>query len=841
MEAELLRLAASVATTVAGTIGTDAYTAFKARVGALFRRGRQERADSFLSELEERRNDLALARDRGDEARVAELVPQVEELLRSELRRLLEEQPSLAGELRDLHTEVRNVVTNGTVVVGGHTHVSNVHNHYYDGRPPAPRQALPSMSAPLPRIALWPMDHYENNASLLRRMDAVWARGQAAGAPATMYMQGVPGSGTSAVAREWLRIHQDELTGPQLEASLGRDPWGNLPEPSAILERWFRELGIPAGDVPADPGERSKYFRRLAARGPVVVLLEDVAVASQVEPLLPGTPGSVALITSHSRLPQLVRTVGAEPFEMKPLGRVHSRKLLVNVGRIRGDTTAYEKELDLIADGCGDLPLALCIAGAQLALGHTGRVRELAAELSDRTTRLEALNMDDEISAALDPVNRGLAPDAAHLYRCIGLHPAGEFEPDVVRAMLPDMDTTARNKALRQLTAANLIEPAEDGGYRVRHHLIHDHALACARADEPAEAREAVLDRIIAHYLEFAERAEAALSSRYRHDPVGTYAAYAPTGSVDVPGVIASLARRRESLENVVRLAHEKGRHDQTWRLAQGLHSFHLKCGLHSPWITTHELALTSAHECRDQLAIARMYFELGFAHLDRWSTRQGDPQIARGHFEHALELVRPADGNATEGQRRTESSALEGRGMLERKLGNPALALECYALGLAALNGIDHERGRALFALHRGVACTDLRRHDEAARELLSAREQFANLPVPDPYNEARALTRYAEDRRAAERPGEAVRALDDAIEIMTVNGPPYQRAGILLLRGDLLSTQGDHARARLDWVTAGDLFREANSLRAQEADQRLADASGAGDEADSQDVDDE
>ncbi|MFF4520486.1 hypothetical protein [Streptomyces bluensis] len=835
MEAELVRLATSVATTVAGTIGTDVYTAVRARVGAFFRRGGQEREDSFLSELEELRSDLTLARDRGDEAGVADLVAAIERLVRSELRRLLREQPSLVGELRDLHAEARNVVTNGTLVVGGHTRVSNVYNHYYDGGPSAPQQAIAAVSAPLPRIALRPTDHYQNNDSLLLRMDALWAECQAAEVSTAMYLHGVPGMGTSAIVREWLRRHQNELTGPQLEASLGRDAWGNLPEPAAVLERWFSELGVPAGDVPADPGDRSKYFRRLAARGPIVVLLEDVVVASQVEPLLPDTPGSVVLITSHSRLPQLVRTVRAEPFAMRPLDPVHSRKLLVSVGRIGVDAAAYEKELDLITKGCRGLPLALCIAGAQLAVGHAGRVRELAAELSDRTTRLEALNMDDEISAALDPGYRGLAPDAAHLYRCLGLHPAEEFEADVVRAVLPDMDTTARNKALRQLTAANLIEPTEGSGYRVCHHLIHDHALACAHADEPAEVREAVLDRIIAYYVEFAERAEAALSSRYRHDPAGTYAAYAPTGTVDAPAVIASLQRRRESLEKVVRLAHEKGRHDQTWRLAQGLHTFYLKCGLHSPWIMTRELALESAHECRDQMAIARMYFELGFAHLDRWSTRQGDPQTARTYFERALELVRPADGNATEAQRRTESSVLEGLGLVERKLGKPAAALEYYALGLEVLDGIDHERGRALFALHRGVAYTDLRRHDEAARELLSARVRFANLPVPDPYNEARALTRYAEDRQAAERLDEAVRALDDAIEIMTENGPPYQRAGILLLRGDLLSVQGDHGRARRDWIAARDLFREANSLREQEADLRLADGSGA-DDRDSQ-----
>ncbi|MGW6773595.1 hypothetical protein ACWGBX_24675 [Streptomyces sp. NPDC055037] len=839
MEVELVQLAAAVATTVAGTIGNDAYTALKARVGAFLRRGGREREDAFLGELEELRSDLILARERGDETGAAGSAAAIERLVSGELGQLLTEQPSLSRELGDLHTEVGSVVTNGTLVVGGHTNVSNVFNHYYDRGPSARSQAVPVASTPLPRIALWPTDHYENNADLLLRMDDVWAERRAARISTTIYLLGVPGIGTSAVAREWLRRHQSQLTGPQLQASLGRDTWGRLPESSAILERWFRELGVPAEDVPADPGERSKYFRRLAARGPIVVLLEDVVVASQVEPLLPDTPGSVVLITSHSRLPQLVRTVRAEPFAMAPLDPIHSRKLLVSVSGIKGNVASHGKELDLITDGCRGLPLALCIAGAQLAVGHAGRIRELAAELSDRTTRLEALNMDDEISAALDPGYRGLAPEATRLYRYIGLHPAEEFEVDVVRAMLPDMDTAARNKVLRQLTAANLIEPTESGGYRVCHHLIHDHALACALADEPAEVRETVLDRIIAHYLEFVERAEAALSSRYRHDQAGTYAAYVPTGTVDAPAVVASLERRQASLENVVRLAHEKGRHDQTWRLAQGLHSFYLKCGLHSPWITTHELGLKSAHECRDQLAIVRMYFELGFAHLDRWSTRQGDAQIARGYFERALELVRPDDGNATEGQRRTESSVLEGLGLVERKLGNPAAALANYALGLEALDGIDHERGRALFALHRGVAHTDLRCHDEAARELLSARARFADLPVPDPYNVARALTRYAEDRHVAEQLDEAVRALDDAIEIMTENGPPYQRAGILLLRGDLLSKQGEHGRATLDWVTARDLFREANSLRAQEADQRLADGSGAGNEDGSQDGD--
>ncbi|MEV5984958.1 tetratricopeptide repeat protein [Streptomyces sp. NPDC052051] len=833
MEAELMGLAASVATTVVGAFATDTYTALKNRLGALFGWGGQEREDSVLRELDELDGDMSLARARGDDARAAALADRAEELVRDRVRRLLAEQPSSADDVRDLLTGTGDTVIHGTMAVGGQVHVSNVHHHYHGEEPAVPRQPVLTSALPLPYLALGPVLHYQNNEALLLRMNAAWESCRAAQVPTRMYLHGLPGMGTSATAREWLHRRREELTGrPHLTASLGRDAWGNVPEPAAVLERWFGELGVPVEDVPADPGARSAYFRRLVARTPVVLLLEDVVLASQIEPLLPNTPDSVVLITSTSRLPSLVRTLNAEPFEMGPLGLVHSRRLLVEVGRIGADEARYEEELDLITDACGGLPLALCIAGAQLAVGPAGRVRELAVELSDRTTRLGALDMEEELSSALDPGYRALAPDAAALYRCIGLHPAEEFEVDLVRAMLPDLDAAARSRALRQLTTANLIEPIGDGqgGYRVRHRLIHDHALACARADEPVPVQEAIQDRIIGYRLEFVERTEAALSSRHRHDPAGVYAAYAPTGTVDAPALIASLERRRESLENVVRLAHETGRHQQTWRLAQGLHTFYLKCGLHSPWITTHELAVRSAEECRDRMALARMYFELGFAHLDRWSTLQGDPEAARGYFERALELVRPEDGDATEAQRRTESSVLEALGLAERKAGDPAGALRHYALGLAALEGIDHPRGRALFALHRGTACTDLRRHDEAKRELLSARDQFAALPVPDPYNQARALTRYAEDRRAAGLPDAAVRALDDATEIMTENGPPYQRASIHLLRGDLLGESGDRHAARRDWTTARDLFLEANSLRAQEADQRLVGSESAG-----------
>lgn len=820
---ELASLLATGVTTLTGAMVTDGWTSLKDRLRTLLGRSPQPEP-AALDELEQLRADLITARDSGDEDRAAELESRITDRLHRQLSRLLLEQPTLIGELRELFDSCGPTVTNGTLVTGGYAQVSNTY-HYY-GTSPVPQPVAQAGGTPLPRIGLPPMRHYQNNDELLQRMDALWSASRVDGTPALMYLTGLPGIGTSALVMRWLYRNREALTGPQLHACLGRGPTGNPPDSAAILQRWLRELGVPRQDVPADPQDLADCFRTVVAVAPVVIVLEDVVLASQVRYLLPGTPNSVVLMTSHALLPALVGTYGAETLAVGPLDPVHSRNLLTGLAGFDADAAAAMDDVALIAAGCQGHPLALCVAGAQLAVGHPGTARELAAELSHRGTRLGALDVDDDLSVTvvLDPGYRNLSGSAARLYRALGLHPTGGFETDVVGAVLPDLDVPARRRVLRELTAANLIEPVTETGYRMRHTLVHDHALACANRDETVQSREALLDRIIDCYTEVAERAEAALSSRFRHDPAGAYTRYAPTGPVNATAVTADLERRRDALREVVRLAHDTGRHTMAVRLAQGQHTFHLRSGSHSDWIATHELACRSARETGDPLWRARMHFELGFARLDRWSTAEGDPQAARDEFERALGLVRPEGRPATEAERRTESSVLEGLGLAERKLGHPARALEHYGAALAALDGIDHPRGRALLALHRGPAHTDLGQHDQAARELRSAREQFAALSVPDGYNQARALTRYAEDRRAAGRPDEALHALDEAIGLMADAGPAYQRAAVMLLHGDLVHELGSHDQAVVSWTAAAELFREANSLRVREAEERIA-----------------
>jgi tetratricopeptide (TPR) repeat protein len=843
VDAELVSLIGSFSAAVASGAGTDAWNGVKGRLGSLFGRSGRRRGDSVLGELEELRGDVAAARDRGDGARSVRAEGALEQLLGSSLRELMAAEPSAVGGLRDLIAEVGDIRgANGAVVVGDRAQVSYIHhNHYYGVAAGQAGSGGSRRRRALPRISLRGLRHYQNHQELLDHMDAVWEERRAQGVQTALYLYGIAGMGAYSTARRWVQRNESDVPGPQLEASLGRDSWGHVPDAAAVQERWFRQLDVPPEDVPAEPEQRLVFLGELLEGRQAVILLRDVTSAAQVRQLMPDTADSVVVITSRKLLASLVGEYDAEPLEVAPLEQDPSCRLLVSVGRLGADADRYAEQVAVLARECAGYPLALQVIGARLALAP-GQIAQLVRKVSDPKTRLEAMSLDGglSVSAALDPGYYGLDADAALLYRCIGLLPATEFELDVVRAMLPDLDIALRHRLLGTLVDANLIEATGDDGYRVQHPVVHAHALACAEADGNAALRELVLDRIVAFYTEFAERSEAALSPRYRHDPMGVYAGYTPTRPVDSGAVIASLERRRTALRNIVRIAYESGRHEHAWRLAQGLHTFYLKCQYHTDWIATRGWACLSALECGDLFALARMRFESGFAHLDRWSIEQEDPELARTALNDALERVRGSEGRGvTEGDRRTESSVLEALGLIARKSGQPGEALRYYDLAEAALAGIDHPRGFALLALHRGTALTDLGRHDEAARQLRSAREKFKNLTSgPDTGNQAKVLTRYAEGRRVIGLLAEGVEALDDAIATLRGQGPDYQTAEILLLRGHLAREQGDRRRAAADWAAARDLFGAANSSRRTlEAEGLLAGLIGGAGEGRSQD----
>lgn len=791
----------SLLTTVTGAILTDAWTSVKPRLAVLLRRGGRGQDDHVLAELAELEELRANAASAPGEERDG-AAERVEEVLRTLLGTLLAEQSSLAAEVRELRAA-----------------------------------ASLAEARPLARIAVPSLNDYENNDALLRQMDEAWEAGRTTPGPTVMYVYGSRGVGITALAHQWLLRHRDVFAaGPELSAGMARNAFGELADPLTVLESWFRDLYVPAEELPADPDARVRKFRQVTGEGPVFVLLEDVALASQVEQLLPGSPDSVVLVTSNALLRNLVGRLHAKPFKIEPLGRFHSKRLLVKVGGLAEFETRYAAQIDQVLDVCRGHPLFLRIAGSQMVFDLPHSIDHFATALSDpdRGVGLGAFDVDEHSGAGIfDPVYRHFcdsAPDAALVYRCVGLHPTAEFDADVVRAMTPGLGDTTRERALRALMDANLIERA-DAGYRTVSGLVHAHAAECARADLPEDERGAVRRRWIQHYVDLAERSDAGLSPRHRHDPAGAYGSYARVAEADQDALVEQLEFRRRTLRIAVRTAYEAQCYDAAWRLPQGMWTFYLRCGFHSDWIETYMVACDAALECGDLLALATMRYGLGYAHLDRWSEALDDPALARDGFEQALDLVRPTPGRLQEaqeegeGRRRTRSSVLEGMGVLERKLGNHQEALGYFDAAHDALEGIDHPRGRALLDLHRGPVLTALGRHDEAAARLLSARSQFRALPEPDTFNAAKSLARYGDARLAAGHPTEALTAFTEAVSGMDGLRHGHQRAQVLLARGDVLREHGELRQARTDWTEAGALLRRANSSRAQEAARRLAD----------------
>ncbi|WP_280726406.1 hypothetical protein [Kitasatospora sp. MAA4] len=124
MEAELVGLASSGATTLVGLMVSDAWTAVRGRMARFLSRSAEgdDENETVLGELESSRAELTTARADGDNG----LARDVEAQWRIRLRRLLAADPGAAAELRALLDELAPPRDEGRYEV--------VHNEVSGGR-----------------------------------------------------------------------------------------------------------------------------------------------------------------------------------------------------------------------------------------------------------------------------------------------------------------------------------------------------------------------------------------------------------------------------------------------------------------------------------------------------------------------------------------------------------------------------------------------------------------------------------------------------------------------------------------------------------------------------------
>ena len=125
-------------------------------------------------------------------------------------------------------------------------------------------------------------------------------------------------------------------------------------------------------------------------------MLDDAAGHQQVRPLLPGTPGSMVLITSRRRLAALEDTALVTLDTLTP---DEATDLLARLAG-RADVTADDPEVARIAALCGYLPLAIGMLARQLAHHPAWTPTGLAADLAAARDRLELMAAENLSVAA---------------------------------------------------------------------------------------------------------------------------------------------------------------------------------------------------------------------------------------------------------------------------------------------------------------------------------------------------------------------------------------------------------------------------------------------------------
>ncbi|MEW2291264.1 BTAD domain-containing putative transcriptional regulator [Streptomyces sp. NPDC006743] len=559
----------------------------------------------------------------------------------------------------------------------------------------------------------------------LRLLDAQAAR-TGPDAPGVCAITGMGGIGKTWLALRWAHQHIEDFPDGQLHAQLdGFSPHTPPARPADVLQAFLMALGAAAHELPPDLEGRAGLYRTLMDGRRVLVVLDNARDTSQVLPLLAGGAGCRTLVTSRNTLSGLRVRCGADSVRLGVLPEAESSRLFAR--RVGAARAAREPAMRDIVRACSGLPLALDIAAAHAVDLSPASLDQLAQDLLDPRTRLDALDAGDvslNLRALFTSSEHALEPPAARLLNLFGLVP----HQDVSLAALAHL--AGRTPAyirgtLRRLEEACLVRENRPGRYQM-HDLVRLYAREGA-ARLAAAPRDELTGRLVDFYVRTAHAAHSALDPhRTAQDPLGVAdQGPAPLSFDDADSALAWFEDEYACLQEIVTTIRRRGAHLQLCRLVWSLHTFRWRRGLFAESIQAWHLALEAARAIEDvsltahtrrRLAVALAQagrHEEALPHLDAALAHFADhddlPGRTRAH--HALaevhvrldahESALPHFAQAIEGYRRLgdqvgEANALNGTGWALARLGRYTSGEEHCRQALPLLRLHDDGEGQA-------------------------------------------------------------------------------------------------------------------------------------------------
>lgn len=513
------------------------------------------------------------------------------------------EEPPRRGEAGDSRSEIEDTRIRGDVVQARDVS-GGVHFHAAQGDPPGPRV--------IPRQLPASVRLFVNRQPELRALNRLTTGARSArsgrGQAAMVVITGSAGVGKTALALHWAHRVRDRFPDGELYVNLRGFDEGPPVDVATMLDRFLRDLGVSPRAIPADPDERSALFRSLVAGHRILIVLDNAADIGQVRPLLPGDSGPLVIITSRNQLGGLAVRDGAKRIRLDIFAESDAVALLRRVTRTGGRRDAPD-DLTELAQVCARLPLALRVAAEHAISRPAMRLAELIADLRDDSLLWDTLStgedpQGDGVRTVFAWSYRDLPPDAARMFRVLGLH-AG---PDIglpAAAAACGVPARAARRALDILVGAFLLEVPRSGRYQL-HDLLRAYALDQARAiDSEAERRE-VIDRVLRWYTIMALNACETL------DAGGFLPVQAPEAAgldiipLEKPATALDwFEAERPNLVANARIALEAGLPRRAWELAMALSPIHASRFTFDDWSVLSELAVTAAEETGDTAALA--------------------------------------------------------------------------------------------------------------------------------------------------------------------------------------------------------------------------------------------
>ncbi|MFG2513268.1 BTAD domain-containing putative transcriptional regulator [Streptomyces sp. NPDC048584] len=693
---------------------------------------------------------------------------------------------------------------------------------------------------------------FTGRSSFVRELSDVLASASGAEAQvmAVSALAGIGGVGKTTLAVHVAHTARAAFPDGQLYVDL-QGAGARSAEPETVLGSFLRALGTADSAIPDSLEERAALYRSVLDGRKVLVLLDNARDAAQVRPLLPGTAGCAALVTSRVRMVDLA---GAHLVDLDVMSPEEALALFTKIVGEERVGSERDAALDVVA-ACGFLPLAIRIAASRLAARRTWTVSVLAAKLADERRRLDELQAGDLAVKATFELGYGqLEPAQARAFRLLGLADGPDISLAAAAAVL-DLPAEDTEDLLESLVDTSLLESAAPGRYRL-HDLVRLYARACAERDEqPPSEREAALSRVLDFYLATAtgvyaiERPGDRLVDNLEptqypglHFTDGTaaldwlYSEASPLLACVRQAAGTDRLRRAVDLLWAARDLAESGANSHQYEMAaraigeatQTVHDVRAEARARTA-LTGVLLVSGRIQQAAEE---ARLAMECAAAAGDRTATSW----VAQDRGVIALHQRRYADGKVffdqaiagfrAAGNGLCEATALCNLSRAHMGLGNIEKAVEFAKYGLAVHIEVGSTMRLANGHYALGVALIMADRCTEALAQFSEALGIFAN-------HRQRLWAgtthfRMAEAHIRERRPAQAAQHAEQALVFGCIGGD-RMRGNVLTLLGRALSALGQVDRARACWRDALHLYEENEAAEADDVRALLTHASAA------------